>query len=56
MSEWSKEDLTKWLQLSVDKNCSIYDSIRYTFFFEGQDKIMRAYRYALHSLALNKED
>lgn len=52
MSEFSSNDVNTWLQLSIEKGCSIYAAIHYSLFFDGNYKIVRAYEYTLDSLNL----
>lgn len=44
MSEFSKEDALKWLQLAWDKHCSIHDAIYYSLFWECRSDDRKAQR------------
>ena len=55
MSEFNEKDLNQWLQLSMDQNCSVYDAIKYLYYFDGQEKVLKAYGYMLRELKLKNE-
>ena len=50
MSEFNETDLQEWLELSFEKDISIYRAIGYVYYFSDQDKRMRAYNYAKSKL------
>ena len=48
MPEFTPEDALAWLQLSIDKDCSVHKAIYYSLFFECQkddNKYMRALEF-----------
>ena len=55
MSEFSKEDCTRWIFISVDKKCSLYKAIRYDLYFETEEKKTIAFKYLLTELGIEKD-
>lgn len=46
MGEFSECECVEWLQLAIDRDCSVYKAIHYSFFWSSDiDKISRAYEF-----------